>query len=174
MKFTPAAYIAEMKGMVDEAMQKIARENPSFEIYTASIWTDANAAGSAINFDSKRNSDGKVSRSNEFNKEQHAYWLKQGDLKMAELFTQGSDRNCNPADFELRSFMTIQNSSIPRDWEHKTDGKCWSRLEPALLEVGEYAFQKMSSLNIHADFELGVNGKLDWYQFTWPKRNDSL
>jgi len=43
-------------------------------------------------------------------------------------------------------------------------------LEPALMEVGEYAFQKMRTLNINVDFELGVNGKLDWYQFTWPKR----
>jgi hypothetical protein len=170
MKFRPAAYIAEMKLMVDEAIQKIVCENPIFKIYTASIWTDANAAASAINFDSKRNSDEKVSRSNEFSKEQHAYWVKQGDFEMAELFNQVTDRNCNPADFELRVFMTIKNSSFPHGWEHKTNGKCWSQLEPALMEVGEYAFQKMGTLKIHVDFELGVNGKLDWYQFTWSKR----
>ena len=170
MKFKPAAYIAEMKGMVDAAIQKIAQENATFEIYTASIWTDANAAASVINFDSKRNSDEKVSRSSEFNKEQFAYWINRGDLVMAELFNQVTDRNCNPADFELRDFMTIENSSVPHNWEIKTNGNCWSQLEPALMEVGEYAFQKMRTLNINVDFELGVNGKLDWYQFTWPKR----
>jgi hypothetical protein len=42
------------------------------------------------------------------------------------------------------------------------------------MDVGEYAFQKMSVLKTHIDAELGVNGKLDWYQFTWPKGNDSL
>lgn len=44
MKFKPAVYIAEMKLMVDAAIQKIVNENQAFEIYTVSIWTDANAA----------------------------------------------------------------------------------------------------------------------------------
>src|SRR5580698_10593831 len=102
MKFKSAAYIAEMKQLVDEALEKVTRENPDFEIYTIGIWTDANAAASAINFDSKHNSDEKCQKSNEFNKKQNEYWTSQGDFEMAELFQQQLQRNCNPADFELR------------------------------------------------------------------------
>jgi len=171
MKFKSTAYIAEMKQLVDQSLEKIARENPDFEIYTIGIWTDANAAASAVNFDSKRNSDEKCQRSNEFNKKQNEYWITQGDCKMAELFQQQLHRNCNPADFELRNFLTITNRSVPRHWEEKTDGAYWAELEPALKEVGEYAFQTMGKVKMHADIEVGVNGKLDWYQFTWTNKS---
>jgi hypothetical protein len=35
MKFMTAVYVAEMKGMIDEAIHKMTRENSDFEIYTA-------------------------------------------------------------------------------------------------------------------------------------------
>ena len=39
MKFKYASYIDEMKKLIDDALEKINRENPEFEIYTVSIWT---------------------------------------------------------------------------------------------------------------------------------------
>ena len=44
MKFKSATYIAEMQQLVDEALEKVARENPDFEIYTIGIWTDVKAS----------------------------------------------------------------------------------------------------------------------------------
>jgi hypothetical protein len=169
MKFKYSMYIDEMKKLIDDALDKINRENPEFEIYTVSIWTDANAAASAINFDSKSNSDIKCRKSNEFNEEQKKYWTSRGGIEMAKLFEPETGRNCNPADFHLRNFSTIKNRSVPSRWEERTDGKCWTELEPALKEVGEYTFQKMTAAKVRSDLEVGVNGKLDWYQFTWAK-----
>jgi hypothetical protein len=67
--------------MIDDAIEKIKRENPEFEIYTVSIRTDANASISAINFDSKSNSDIKCRKSNEFNEQQKKYWTAKVILK---------------------------------------------------------------------------------------------
>ncbi len=169
MKFKSAVYFAEMKPFINDAIEKLANNNPEFEIYTVALWTDANAAVSAISFDSKLNSDEHCRKSNEFNEKQKEYWTSRGDIKMAELFTAHSVRNCNPADFELRNYLKIENRSFPRNWEEKTGGNCWEVLEPVLKEIGEYLFQALINSRMHSDLEVGVNGSLDWYQFTWTK-----
>lgn len=157
--------------MVNKAIERIVLEKPKFEIYTVSIWTDPNAAVSSINFDSKRNSDKNVRRSNEWSKKYHDQFVAEGDLEQAKLFEPRTGRHCNPADFELRNFELINNPSIRvKDWEFQTNGRCWTTLQPVLKEIGAYAFKKLLKLNIHADFELSVNGKKDWYQFTWPQK----
>ena len=92
----------------------------------------------------------------------------QGDLDQARLF-EPTDRNRNPAEFELSDFEELINSSIPDSWEEGTHGSCWDLLEPVLKEVGEYALVlvRKENLNVHPEFELSVNGRQDWYQFTW-------
>lgn len=130
MEFKYPGYIDEMKKLIDDAMEKIKRENPDFEIYTVSIWTDANAAASAVNFDSKYNSDVKCQKSNEFNEKQKTYWTDKGDFDMAKLFQPQIGRNCNPADFHLRDFLTIKNRAIPVDGRKErmeNAGLSWSR-----------------------------------------------
>jgi len=168
--FNREVYIKEMKGMIDDAFESMTKEKSNFIIYTISIWTDPNSAISSINFDSKENSDHKVQKSNEWNKKYYEKHIANGDLEQAKLFEPITTRNSNPADFELSDFLQIKNKSIPRNWEEKTEGQCWELIEPILKEIGEYAFSRIDKLKIHTDIELGVNGRQDWYEFTWNNK----
>jgi hypothetical protein len=160
-------YRKEMKQLVEEAISKIKRENPNYLIYTASIWTDAESAASAISFDSEENSKQKVAQSNEWNKKHYDRLIKEGNVEQSQLYLPEEGRNINPADFDLRDYLELENTSFQMNWESETDGECWDVLEPELKEIGEYAFSKLKQLNLHPDFELAVNGRQDWYEFTW-------
>jgi hypothetical protein len=157
-----------MTKMIDKAIKRLQTENPNFKIYTASIWTDPNAAASSINFDSKENSLNHVKKLNEWSKKYYDRFLAEGDLKQAELFKPNEGtRVCNPANFELRDFEEITNKSFPENWESETDGDCWKQLEPALIEIGEISFHKIKNLNTEEGFELSINSDQDWYDKTW-------
>jgi hypothetical protein len=169
MAFNRTVFILEMKDLIEKAVQRVSSEKPDFLIFTASIWTDPDACVSSINFDSQANSDKKIESSNKWAKKYYEQYLAEGDLEQAKLFEPRTGRNCNPADFELRDFEEIKNQSMPNHWEAESNGRCWTKLEPALKEIGDYAFERIAKLNIHSNFELAVNGKLDWYQFTWPQ-----
>jgi hypothetical protein len=170
MTFDKDKYFKEMKSMVDKAIDRLEKEKPDFEIFTASIWTDPNAAASSIGFESKTNSEKQVKKSNEWNKKYYDKYMAKGNLEQAKLFEPTIARNYNPAGFELRDFVEIKNSTIENNWEESTEGKCWDDLEPALKEVGEYAFGQINTLKIHDEFELSVNGRQDWYEFIWRKK----
>jgi hypothetical protein len=167
MKFNRDTYIKEMKSMVDKSIDKLLIEKPGYEIYTMSICTDPDSATSSINFDSKGNSDNKVKKLNENNKKYFAYHVAEGEFEQAKFFENSILRNCNPADFELPDYNEINNLSIPVGWEVKTKGSCWDELGPALKEIGDYTYAKIKGLTTHPDFELSVNGRLDWYELTW-------
>jgi hypothetical protein len=166
-KFKSEIYINEMKAMIDKAFVKIAEEKDSFEIFTISIWTDPNAAASSINFDSKKNSDLKVQQANAWNKKYYEQHIEDGNLEQAKLFEPNYNRNSNPADFALRDYIEINNKSISRKWEDRSNGKCWDLLEPLLRQIGEYALSNIDNLKIHSELEIGVNGRQDWYEFTF-------
>lgn len=169
MKFAKAAYLKDMKLMIDHAIALLQTEHPHFEVFTASIWTDANASASSVSFDSKTNSDALVADSKAWNKSHYDKHMAAGDAEQARLFEHSETRNTNPADFELMDFRIAHHASyIPKGWEEQTGGDCWEVLEPALMEIGAYAFERMRSLKLHPQFELGVNGPEDWYEFTWP------
>jgi len=167
MKFDKDTYIIEMRSMVDKAIERMLVEKPDFEVYTISIWTDPNAGASAINFDSKAVSDRQVAKSNEWSKKYYDEYMAEGDLEQAKLFLPKTGRNCNPADFDLRNFEEITHSKIELNWEEDTNGKCWKMLEPALKDIGIYTLTQIQKLKLHEEFELAVNGKRDWYEFTW-------
>lgn len=166
--FDKSLYIKEMTKMVDEAARRLQIEKPTFKIYTASIWTDPNAAASSISFDSKENSLTNVKKSTKWSKKYYVQYLAEGNLEQAELFKPIEvTRDCNPADFELRDFEETIHKSFPESWESVTEGQCWKKLEPALIEVGNFAFEKIKSLNVEYDFELSINSERDWYDKTW-------
>ncbi len=167
MKFDKEQYLTEMKLMVNQAIDKLQKEIPDFEIFTISIWTDPNAAASSIGLESKLNSDKQVKASNEWSQKYYDQYLAEGDLEQAALFKPTGTRNYNPADFELRDFVEIKNTSIENNWEENSGGNCWDELEPALKEIGAYAFSQVQTLKIHSEFELSVNGRQDWYEFVW-------
>jgi len=153
--------------MVDKAIKNLTDNYPKFKVYSISIWTDPNAAVSAINFDTKTNSKKVVQKLNKFFKKRYDESIKEGDLEMAELYKPSTNRNCNPANFKLRNFEKVIHLSIPRHWESETEGKCWKQLKPALNKVGIYAFKKSLSLSLDDDFELRVNSDKDWYDKKW-------
>lgn len=169
MSFNSKLYKEEMLGLINEAINKMKETHADFEIYTASIWTDPNACASAISFDTLENSKKRIQKSNEWNKKHHDRLIEEEDYEQAELFKPIKGRNVNPADFELRDFGTTDHQSFELDWEENSSGDCWDELEPALIELGEYAFKKMQELNIKNDFELSVNGRNDWYEYVWNK-----
>ena len=169
--FDKQQYLQEMTALIDDAIRLMTLGNPGFKIYTISIWTDPNAAASSINFDSKDNSLKNVEESNEWSKKCYAKYLVENNFEQTELFKPNiGTRVCNPADFALRDFCVTTHKSFPQNWETGTDGKCWMELEPALIEVGNYAFSKINSLNMEVGFELSINSQIDWYAKTWPMK----
>jgi hypothetical protein len=170
LTFDKKAYLGEMQEMIDRAITRLKNEQKDFKVFTISLWTDPDAAASSFNIDSKENSDKKVEKSNEWNRRYYDQFVSEGDLEQAKLFEPTAIRNCNPADFALRDFEEINHSAIPPDWEMETEGECWNDLEPALKEIGEKCFEMCKDLNLEGDFELSVNGRNDWYEFTWTKK----
>ncbi|MBK8086695.1 MAG: hypothetical protein IPK31_01190 [Chitinophagaceae bacterium] len=154
--------------LIDKAISRFKSEKPDFKIYTTSIWTDPNACVSSINFDSKENSLNNIKKLNDWSKDYYAQFLAEGDLEQAELFKPKVEiRSCNPANFELRDFEEMTHRSFPENWESETNGNCWRELEPALVEIGNYAVSKIKNLNIDDNFELSINSNKDWYDKTW-------
>ncbi|HZS07448.1 MAG TPA: hypothetical protein VFD58_21620 [Blastocatellia bacterium] len=142
-------------------------KHPDVRVYTISIWTDPDAAFSAVNFDTYENSVEQVEQANTFSKEQYDHLIAEGEYEEAKLFLPGTGRNCNPADFAFRELAGMKHSSFDPLWEERTKGRCWNRLEPALLEAGELALSELADFNLHRDAELSVNSRYDWYDHTW-------
>lgn len=169
MAFNESLYLAEMKAMVDAAVQQLRTEHPSYEVYTLSIWTDPNAGASAVSFDSQTHSDQQLAKANAWSDQQRQRLLAAGNEEQARLFEPEEGRNTNPADFELTDFAETTHEHLELNWEAESDGACWDVLTPALEEVGQYAFVQAQGLRLHPAFELAVNGPSDWYETTWPK-----
>jgi hypothetical protein len=167
MKFDKAKYLSEMNHLLHKAIQSMKETRKDFIIYSANIWTDPNAACSAINFDSKENSDTEVENLRSFNKKYFDHHMKSGDIEQAKLFEPEITRNCNPASFELSELEIIENKSFQPNWEELSQGACWDELEEALKDIASESLQKLSALSLHPEFELSVNGREDWYMFTW-------
>ena len=77
----------------------------------------------------------------------------------------------NPAGFAFPMFAKREHASFDRSWETKSKGRCWNRLEPALLLVGNLARERFTDLRLHALAELSVNSRRDWYDQTWPLKS---
>ena len=168
--FDKTFYLTEMNFLIDKAFERITKEFPDYKIYTISIWTDPNTAISSINFDSRPNSIKSVEKANQGNKKYYDEHIANKDFEQAELFKPlNGTRLCNPADFEFKDFEEFKHKSIKDNWEEISSGKCWTKLNPALLEIGKVAFEKTKKLNLENDFELAVNSDLDWYDKTWSK-----
>lgn len=134
--------------MIDRAIARMKSEKPAFVVFTASIWTDREAAASAISFDSLENSLRKIGESNEWSAA-HSF-----EPIVGTRFT-------NPADFELPDFEETRHEVVPPRWHS------------ALVKIGAYAFAEIvRELHVdRQDFELGINSTKDWYDQTWNTRS---
>ena len=165
--FNKDEYISEMRALLAQARANLQAQQPAVTAYTVNIWTDPDAACSAVNIDTIKNSQWRVDKSNRYSAAERERLLAVGDTDMAALFMPQSGRNANPADFAVAGIAECEHTSFPQGWEQASDGECWDTLEPALLEVGELARVAFADLPLHPEAELSVNSRRDWYDHTW-------
>ena len=160
-----------MSRLLREAVDKLLAERPGFVVYTASVWTDPDAAVSAVSFDTEDHSLAQVRAADEWAAPRYERLLAEGDLEQALLYApRPGARNVNPADFQLSEFTTTAHRSFEQGWGEATTGDCWKVLEPALLEVRTRAAGILAGLPLHPDAELAVNSAHDWYDHPVPLR----
>lgn len=170
MKFDQQRYRDEMRTLVESAKTQFRDQHPDVIVYTISIWTDPDAAASAVNFDTRQHATEQLQASNDWGQKYHDQYMADGDVERARQFTPLplDGRNTNPADFAYPLYAEIQHQSFPEGWEQDSDGACWDVLEPALRHVGESARVAFAELLLHPEAELGVNSRHDWYDEAWP------
>jgi hypothetical protein len=132
-----------------------------------SIWTDPDAAVSAVSVETLEHSLVRVEEANRYDDRWREYLLERGNTEMAALFGVAT-RNCNPADFAFRDIATLDHASFDRLWEELSAGDCWNVLEPALREVAGETAASFSGFALHTDAVLGVNSRRDWFDHTVP------
>jgi hypothetical protein len=146
-------------------------EHPNTVLYTASIWTDPDAAVSCVSFDTREHSDEQVLRSNEWSRAHYERLMAEGQADEAKLFLPNEGRNCNPADFLFRNIAKVKHASFESGWEQAAGDNCWDHLEPALHKVAARAAAAFSDLRLDRDAILGINSRRDWFDQHWPLRD---
>lgn len=165
--FDTTLYEVEILRMLGQARIRLQKEYPQLAVYSISIWTDPDAAVSAVSFDTVENSRAKVAELEAYERETHAKLVAAGDLEMAAHFAprSGVRRNSNPADFALREFVTVEHRAFEPGWEADTEGRCWKELEPALLRVRALAAEEFGHLPLHPEAQIAVNSAQDWFDY---------
>jgi hypothetical protein len=166
--FNEALYQIEMTRLLQDAADVMRRDYPTLVIYSVSIWTDPNAAASAVSVDTKENSNAKLSTLTAWAYARQAEALAAGDPELAVLLGTLPPRNRNPADFVLREVTSAEHHSFPAHWNDASRGDCWRELGPALQMVRANALTVFSILPLHTDAELAVNSASDWYDAPVP------
>jgi hypothetical protein len=163
--FDETLYHLEMSRLLVDAAEALRQRHPRLVVYTVSIWTDPNAAASAVSFDTAQNSAEKVAQAAEWAAGHYARAVAAKDLATAEQFAprDGPMRNVNPADFALRAVSEIDHQSFVPGWEERSAGRCWVELEPALERVRASALELYSELTLHEDAVLGSNSRSTWF-----------
>ena len=169
-KFHRVKYREEMLGMVRQGVDSFLQRQPGVEVFTVSIWTDVDAAASAISFDTFEQSMSRLDEQKAYARHMQQATLAEGKDRRAELWSAflKADRDTNPADFHFRNYATCRHRSLPRHWEEQSKGKCWQDLTPVLEEVAQLALPILANLRLHDKAELGVNGPKDWFQARFP------
>jgi hypothetical protein len=143
--------------------------DPCFAIYTVSIWTDPDAARSAVSFDTAEHSAESIARSDAWSTKQRDRLIAAGRHVEAELYRSRIGGRCeNPADFAYRDIALIAHTAFPPGWAGATEGRCWKVLGSALLTVQREALREYAALPRHADAVIAVNSAADWYDVPLP------
>src|SRR5580698_2430212 len=87
-------YLEEMERLLADAKLRLLAEWTG-EVYTVSVWTDLNAAKSAVCFDTLANSIQQVRKSNKWTKNHYDQYTADGDHESAALFQPNQGRNRN-------------------------------------------------------------------------------
>ena len=156
-----------MSLLIATAKRVMMSQYPDAVLYTASIWTDPDAAVSCVSFDTRENSNEQVRLDNEWSRKQYDRLMAGGRADEAELFRPNNGRNCNPADFKFHNVAQITHASFELHWEQAAGDDCWDQLEPALEKVAEHARLEFSALRLESDAILGINSRRDWFDQHW-------
>lgn len=173
MHWNESLYLEEMRSLIETVVSRYAALPDAPVTYTISIWTDPDAAASAVSLDTFENSQAFVSDQNAWNAQMREDLLSRGDSEMAALFETQPERNCSPADFAYREFAEYAHQSFAPGWEESTEGACWDLLEPGLLRVAQEAAQALKSLRLHPAAILAVNSRQDWFDHTIELTRDN-
>lgn len=166
-RFDQRLYLSEMELLILSARSQMMDRHSEISIFTINIWTDPDAALSAVSFDTRENSHAKINAANAWSKKHYDRLMSEGEMEEAQLFLPNEGRNSNPADFAFRSIVTAKHDSFDEGWEEMAHEGCWNLLEPAILEVAESARKLFVDLRLDPHAELGVNSRRDWYDRRW-------
>ena len=162
--FDRARYRTEMNGLLAAAEAALRAEAPDAVVYTVGVWTDPDAAVSAVNFDTAEHSAAAVARSTAWAAKHHARLTAAGDDDGARAFAPRPGARCeNPANFALPRLAMTTHAAFAPGWAAATEGRCWEALGPALREVREVAARRYAHLPLHPDALVAVNSAEDWY-----------
>jgi hypothetical protein len=161
--FDAVLYQVEMSRLLRDAADAVRRHHRGLVIYTVSVWTDPNAAVSAVSVDTRENSEAQLAELAAWAQARRAEALAAGDPAMAALLGALPPRNRNPAGFALREIASVEHRAFPANWDEVSRGDCWLELGPALSKVRADAVNQFAGLSLHPEAELAVNGPRDWY-----------
>jgi hypothetical protein len=157
------AYLREMSTLLEKAARKWRAKKRPPEIFAISIWTDPQACASALNIETRRNSDRFVKRHIAWAKKERASWIREGDRKMADLFLIDLQmtRNGSPSDFEFRMLAEVKHRSFDCEWG-QTAG-AFRKLVPLLIRVRNDAAKAFGVFPVDPEAEVRINTARDWY-----------
>ena len=139
--FDARLYRLEMSQLLALAKEKYLNATTKPRVFVMSIWTDANAAASAIALETLQHS--------------------------TEFTGDSAIHNDSPADFEYRFFAECDHKSFPLNWEESSQGTCWLTLNEELKKVGELALTVLSGFEFESNAIIGINSDRDWFDTQW-------
>ncbi|HKO20197.1 MAG TPA: hypothetical protein VJU82_15070, partial [Acidobacteriaceae bacterium] len=163
MEFAQETYRKEMRDLLRAAHDAAQRRLGDELIYTISIWTDPDAAMSAVSIDTREHSLAHIAALSSWAHEQVAKYSGTMENELEEALLNLPDRDINPANFAYVDLAIKRHVSFPHDWAAETDGACWQYLGPALQTVAEEALQLFAASPLDPEAEVGVNAANDWY-----------
>ena len=144
--FNRQQYLNEIAALLVLAKTNLREQAPDAVVFTVNVWTDPNAAASAVSFDTREHSNRMIA----FRNRRQGKTVYQGRIQ-------------NPADFAYSNISECIHGSIPIGWVEASEGGCWDILEPILLEVRDMTQREFFDLPRDEAAELSVNSRRDWY-----------
>lgn len=156
-------YLEEISALLSAAKTNFLAQNPEASVYTINVWTDPNAAASAVSFDTREHSESMIAYQNRQIAARRESLLASGNTEGATLCRNQEGRVCNPADFAYPNVSECAHASMLVEWEDTSEGECWEILEPIMLDVRDLASRAFADIRLDSDAELSVNSQEDWY-----------
>ena len=168
MDFNLVLYRREMEDLLRLALSVAEERLGGERVYSFSIWTDPDAAVSAISIDTRSHSAAQLSILGAFARSMDEKYAGTPHEQFTKPLLRLPEGNLNPAAFAYRNLAMADHASFPRHWATETDGRCWQLLGPALHDVAYDARAKIANLLLEPDAEVGVNTASDWYTHRQP------